>query len=366
MLTFRRLAPIAAVLSALVPATAGGSTSHLLLGVQDDALLTSAEAGAWPAVTALHPGVVRYNVPWNAVAATRPADPADPNDPAYDWSTIDALVRRVTEIGAQPLFTVVGSPRWANGGSSRVHAPRASDYGVFCGALARRYSGGFIPTGADNALPEVDRYTVWNEPNRSTYLQPQGTKGGTAAKVEAGLVNACLPAVHAANWRARVAMGPMASRGEGHGLAPLDFLAAYRKAGGRRPDAIALNPYLWGLAPAYVPAETLPTNAITLRNLDQLHRAAKDVWHASLPVWLTEFAFRVGTKSRLGTVTAARQAVLAQRSVQLVRAHYPYVQVFVWFLVRDQSANGYWRSGMLTFGWTKKPLFSVWATAARR
>jgi hypothetical protein len=246
-----------------------------------------------------------------------------------------------------------------------VHAPRASDYGVFCGALARRYSGSFIPAGAAAALPEVDRFTVWNEPNRSTYLQPQGARGGDAAAVEAGLVNACLPAVHEANWRARVALGPIASRGEGHGLAPLDFLAAYRKAGGRRPDAIALNPYLWGLAPEYVPGEVLATKAVTLRNLDQLQRAAKTAWHASVPVWLTEFAFRVGTQSRLGPITAARQAVLAQRSLQLVRLHYPYVKLFVWFLLRDQSADGYWRSGMLTFGWDRKPLFSVWAAAAR-
>ena len=172
--------------------------------------------------------------------------------------------------------------------------------------------------------------------------------------------------MHRENWRARVALGPMASRGEGHGLAPLDFLAAYLRAGGRRPDAVALNPYLWGLAPQYVPGEVLPTKAITLRNLDQLERAAKAAWHAPLPVWLTEFAFRVGAQGRLGPITSARQAVLAQRSVQLVRSHYPYVQLFVWFLLRDESANGYWRSGMLTFGWTRKPLFSVWASAARR
>jgi hypothetical protein len=363
----RRLALLTVLLTSLVPAgTATASASHLLLGVQDDALLTSGETGAWPAVTTLHPGVVRYNVTWNAIAPTRPEDPADPDDPAYDWSTVDQLVSRVADIGAQTLFTVVGSPPWANGGASAAQAPRASDYGVFCGALAKRYSGSFVPAGADTALPEVDRFTVWNEPNRSTFLQPQGSKGAAAAAVEARLVNACLPAVHAANWRARVALGPMASRGEGHGLAPLDFLAAYRKAGGQRPDAIALNPYLWGLPPSYVPGEVLPTKAVTLRNLDQLNRAAKTAWHASLPVWLTEFAFRVGTEGRLGPITAARQAVLAQRSLQLVRSHYPYVQLFVWFLLRDQSANGYWRSGMLTYGWTKKPLFSVWAAAARR
>src|SRR5262249_12773724 len=273
MLTFRRPTLLAVLALCALPASASAS-SRLLLGVQDDTLLTSGEAEAWPAVTALHPGVVRYNVAWNAAAPTRPADPSDPDDPAYDWSTVDELARNVTAIGAAPLFTIVQSPGWANGGVAPNHVPqRAADYGAFCGALAKRYSGGFIPTGADTPLPEVDRYTVWNEPNRSTYLQPQGRDGRSAARVEAALVDACLPAVHQQNWHARVALGPIASRGEGHGLAPLAFLAAYQKAGGQRPDAVALNPYLWGLAPQYVPNEVLPTGAITLRNLDQLQRA---------------------------------------------------------------------------------------------
>jgi hypothetical protein len=361
----RRLALLACLLLCAVPAHAV-ARPHLLLGVQDDALLTSGEPEAWPSVASLHPGVIRYNVAWDAVAPTRPADPRDPGDPAYDWSKVDAMAVHVAELGAAPVFTIVQSPRWANGGVDASHAPtRASDFGAFCAAVAKRYSGGFVPAGADAPLPEVDRYTVWNEPNRLSYLAPQGKDGRPAARVEAALVNACLPNVHQQNWRARVALGPLASRGEGHGLAPLAFLAAYRHAGGKRPDAIALNPYLWGLAPQYAPHEVLASGAITLRNLDQLQGDVRRAWHVSLPVWLTEFAFRVGDSGRLGPVTAARQASLARQSIDLVRMHYPYVQLLVWFLVRDQSADGYWRSGMLTFGWAKKPLYRVWASASR-
>src|SRR4051794_14935899 len=125
MLTIRRLAPPAATLLGLVPASAGASSSGLLLGVQDAALLTSGESGAWPAVTTLHPGVVRYNVTWDAIAPTRPADAAEPDDPADDWSTVDELARRVAEIGAQPLFTIVQSPGWANGGGPPAPPPPA-------------------------------------------------------------------------------------------------------------------------------------------------------------------------------------------------------------------------------------------------
>jgi hypothetical protein len=31
----------------------------------------------------------------------------------------------------------------------------------------------------------------------------------------------------------------------------------------------------------------------------------------------------------------------------------------VWFLLRDEGPTSYWRTGVVTFGWARKPLFSV-------
>src|SRR4051794_6885750 len=138
MPALRRLCLLALLALCAVPAPAA-ARPPLLLGVQDDALLTSGEPEAWPAVASLHPAVIRYNVAWDAVAPTPPLDPSDPAAPAYDWSKVDAIARHVAELGAAPVFTIVQSPRWADGGVAPSHPPRlASDFGAFCGALARR------------------------------------------------------------------------------------------------------------------------------------------------------------------------------------------------------------------------------------
>ena len=149
--------------------------AELQLGIQDDALLTSQEPNAWPFARGLSPKVVRYNVAWEQVAATRPAAPDDPADPAYDFRRADAMDRKTAAIGAQSLFTIVNAPRWANAGKAPRYAPlNADDYGQFCGVVAWRYSGTYTPPGALVPLPAVKNFTVWNEPNRGQYLLPQG------------------------------------------------------------------------------------------------------------------------------------------------------------------------------------------------
>ena len=240
---FLALAVIAAV--GVVPAQA-----ELQLGIQDDALLTSQEPNAWPFARGLAPKVVRYNVGWEQVAPTRPAFPDDPADPAYDFKHADAMAKQTAAIGAQSLFTLVNSPRWANGARRRATRRSNADlYGQFCGVVAWRYSGTYTPPGALVPLPAVKNFTVWNEPNRGQYLLPQGPGGLTAARTFARLVRACADAVHAVSPDARVAVGPIASRGAQGGASPIAFLDAYRLAGGPRPQALALNPYMNGLVP---------------------------------------------------------------------------------------------------------------------
>ena len=84
-----------------------------------------------------------------------------------------------------------------------------------------------------------------------------------------------------------------------------------------------------------------------------------------MPIWLTEFAWRTAPQPGLGVITPQRQAELAEQSVDLVRAHYPYAQMLVWFLLRDVSPTSYWRSGLVDSDNHKKPVFAVWARLAR-
>ena len=342
----RLLAPAFALACALVAAVGVvPAGAELQLGIQDDALLTSQEPNAWLFTQGLGPKVVRYNLGWEQIASVRPKAPDE-----------------TAAIGAQSLFTIVNAPRWANGGKAPRYAPlKPDDYGQFCGVVAWRYSGTYTPPGALKPLPAVKSFTVWNEPNRGQYLLPQGSGGVTAATNFAALVRACSDAVHAVSPDARVAAGPIASRGAQGGASPIAFLDAYNKAGGPRPQALAFNPYMNGLVPAYKPKETTADGAITLRNLDQLERWLNQTYGGSVPIWFTEFAWRTAPTPKLGTITPARQADLLHQTVTLVRTHYPYAKMLVWFLVRDQSPDGYWRSGLATYDWRQKPAYGLYA-----
>jgi hypothetical protein len=314
----------------------------MTLGLQDDALLTSAEPKAVPTVTALAPKLIRFNIVWSDIAPKQPAEPGNPADPAYVWTNADKIVALAAKLHSSLLFTIVNAPKWANGDESPEHAPTdPADLGAFCGAVAQRY-------------PTVGRFTIWNEPNRGQFMQPQGEGGAEAPKVLAGLAKACIPAIKAKSRHARVAIGPIASRGGQGGLSPIPFLAAYRSAGGPRPDAVALNPYLEGQTPLFVPTERPDDGAVTIRNLDWLEGILKTTYGGTMPIWLTEFAVRT-----VPPVTYADQATQLRQTVSLVRAHYPYVPLLIWFLLRDQGPHDYWRSGLVDTPWHQKPAFAV-------
>ena len=230
--------------------------------------------------------------------------------------------------------------------------------------MATRYSGSYVPEG-EGALPRVDAYTVWNEPNRGQFLQPQGAHGWEAPKVMARLMGPCQSAIHAVSPDSDVALGPLASRGGQGGIAPIAFLTRYRAAGGVRPGVVALNPYLGSLLPVYRGDEQEADGAITVRNLDRLEQYLEDAYGERVPIWLTEFAWRTANQPGIGLITPERQAELAEQSVDLVREHYPYAEMLVWFLIRDVSPTSYWRSGLVTHGNEKKPAFGVWQRLAR-
>ena len=361
-----RVLVLAATALLLVGATAGPASAQLQLGLQDDALLTSGEPQAWPLVQQLGPKVIRFNVAMEQVAPTQPTNQDDPSDPAYDFSRVDEMARQAALNGTELLISIVNGAAWANGNRAPAFAPDPASYGRFCGVVATRYSGSFTPLGQTDPLPQVVKYTVGNEPNRAQYFMPQGPNGATAAKNFANLVKTCVPAIKTASPSAIVAPGPIASRRDkvSGGSAPLAFLKLYKKAGGPAPEVLAYNPYLDGLLPQFRPKEKLADGGITLRNLDQLERWLKKAYGRTVPLWFTEFAWRTAVVKKLGNVTPARQAALTKQTVQLIRRHYPYAQLLVWFLLRDVSPTSYWKSGLVTYDWQQKPAFAIYRSLA--
>jgi hypothetical protein len=85
---------------------------------------------------------VRLNLYWGGrfgVAKKRPAAATNPADPAYDWTLYDRTVFLAAQSGVHVLFSIYGTPTWANAGKGTNVAPtRSTDLRNFAYAAARR------------------------------------------------------------------------------------------------------------------------------------------------------------------------------------------------------------------------------------
>ena len=139
-----------------------GAVSYYLLPVQLVPDLV------FPQLAKTEAQLVRVNLWWAGpgtgirVATRRPKQPANPNDPAYNWDTYDRTVRFAVVNGMQPVFSILGTPPWANSAKGWNVAPTNSrDLRLFAVAAQRRYSGTFV--NADGVtLPRVSRWMAWN------------------------------------------------------------------------------------------------------------------------------------------------------------------------------------------------------------
>ena len=138
------VAVLAVFLAVLAP-TAADASSILRPGIHDDAQILNGDPEVvFPTLHELHTKLIRVSLWWGGatgVARSRPAAPTRSEDPAYDWTRYDRVTRYAQEYGIQVVFTVVGTPTWANGGRARNVAPtNAGDLRNFVIAAARRYS----------------------------------------------------------------------------------------------------------------------------------------------------------------------------------------------------------------------------------
>ena len=178
---------IAALLLAVTCALACAGTAHAsktqTTMLQDDTLLFSspdtrdATLDEWKS---LGVDTVKLAVSWRALApaagdTTKPA--VDLTDPAsYDqagFQKVDGVVEGAQARGMNVYIMIRGgAPAWASSKSPSslppgVQKPVAADFGQFVQAVGTRYSGNY------NGLPRVDIWSIWNEPNLASWLNPQ-------------------------------------------------------------------------------------------------------------------------------------------------------------------------------------------------
>ena len=333
----------AVVAFTLAGADTAQAASGALYGIQDDAWLAHGSGrleSRLDELDRLGVDVVRYTVRWDLVAKERPATARDDGDPAYDWRTTDAVLRGLRRHGIDPVVTLYGTPRWANGGLAPNWAPSSERMlGDFARAAATRY-------------PWVRRWTIWNEPNRPTWLRP--TSADTYVRK---LLNPAYTQIHAVIPNARVGGGMTAPRAGSGGVSPV----AWIKAMGRqraRLDAYAHHPY-----PGQPQVETpwgpacRTCSSITMADLERLVALV----HASLGqkrIWLTEFGYQTNPPDLflgVSPATHARHVANAMRRVELAR----FVDMLIFFLVRDDTEDDGWQSGLTTADGVKKPAYTA-------
>jgi hypothetical protein len=320
----------------------GQGTRTVLYGVNDDAWLIHGPGTLESRLSELDrlgPDVVRFTLRWDHIAQTRPQSPRDADDPAYEWREVDAVLRGLRRHGIDPVVTLYGTPGWANGGRAPNWAPTSGGaFANFAYAAATRY-------------PWVRYWTIWNEPNRTTFLRPT-----TAKTYVEKLLNPAYIQLHAAIDRVRVGGGVTAPRAGSGGVSPVAWIRAMGDARAKL-DAYSHHPY-----PGRPQSETPwgPACGCTSLAMADLERLETEVRRAfgDVRIWLTEYGYQTNPPDVFLGVSPETQAkYVASAAIRVYRSS--SVDMLIYFMVRDDSAPEGWQSGIFTAGGVVKPAYGA-------
>lgn len=309
----------------------------------------------------------RVDILWSQVAGRRPADALNPDDPAYDWSRYDTIVRGLTARGVIPFVDFYDTPRWAARGGDSSTAPRAADAGRFAGAIARRYSGTW-PDGAGGTLPEVRRIEVWNEPNITRFLSPQCVsrpgRGAaiTSPRLYAAILSASYRTIKRANPNAVVIAGVAGPAGStprfcpesGASVGVLEFAAGLER---ERPPFDAWSQHLYPIGS--------PLQAVFVPSWNTLPRiiTAVDRIRPGVPVYVTETGYHTSyNRFHRYFVSEEQQAVWMDETFAAAAAR-SRVELVTWFNLQD---NPSWTGGVLRADGSRKPSWNRFSELAAR
>jgi hypothetical protein len=317
---------------ALVLAVRAEASRYVRFGVQDDAWLLGGPGDyeeRLDIVQRLGVDVVRVNFRWDQIAARRPAKPTSQLDPAYRWQRADVLLNGLRAHGLTPVVTLVGTPRWANGGRAPNWAPKSpNSFANFAYAASKRY-------------PFVRHWVIWNEPNKYWQLRP--TSPSTYVRL---LLNPAYAALRRAGPRDLVAGGVTAPRGGRGSVSPVDWIWGMDRAHARL-DAYAHHPYPLRRGETPSAGACSRCEDLTMASLDRLVGHVTRAFGATR-IWLTEYGYQTNPPDRLLGVSPSLQArYLAEAALRAYR--HPRVDMLIQFLVRDEEFVGRWQSGLFTF-----------------
>ena len=337
------LAALAVVaVTLLAPATSSASR-YIRYGVQDDAYFEGGPSldAKLGTLDQLGAKLVRTMVSWRQIAKKKPRHPANPADPAYDWSSTDAILPGLHAHGTSVLVTLYRTPAWASAGHGTSAVPTSKNsLAAFAVAVAKRY-------------PWVRLWEVWNEPNLQSFLKPNSPRLYVQR-----LLNPTYAALHALNPANRVAGGATSPRSTSTGLSPVTFMRGMRAA---HPllDAYSHHPYpvTRGEKP-YGFARGVCRYCKGLLTLANLPRLLSEVRRDFGPkrIWLTEYSYQTRPADPDGVSQAAQAEYIAESALRVRTA--PFVDILIQFMLEDDSRPTGWQSGLFSTSGLAKPAFN--------
>jgi Glycosyl hydrolase catalytic core len=354
------------------------TASRMLVGFYDDEQIYGRTDWAFNQLKSLRAGVVRITLDWASVARRRPGAPADPASRAYNWTAVDNVVTKAARQKMRVVFAIYGTPRWAGRAKNRLPR-RITDLRLFAFAAATRYSGTYEVEVGENEptrrLPAVRHWLAWNEPNNPVFLKPQWKKvGGTwrpqSAYDYAKICSAIWAGVHSTGLaNEKVACGVTGPRGNDApassrpSTSPVVFLTWLRRAGLKRFDAYAHHPYYGSKTEK---PTTMPTSkkSVTLANINVLISQLNRLYGRSKRLWVTEYGYQTRPPDRLFGVSYATQAKYVHQAIAQAKKT-RRIDMFVWFLIRDERRIQGWQSGVVTVNGKRKPAYRAFQTVRR-
>jgi hypothetical protein len=361
----------AALVAAAAPAHAQ-ATRGLAIGFLDGVFGAPADQRSPWLTRAADSGadILRIDIGWVAPQSeTRPAgfDGRNPADPAYHFERSDAAIVDATSRGLRVLASFTGAPPWAQAAdrpadvSNNGWKPDPAALEEYGAALAARYSGTFPdPARPGVALPRVDAFQPWNEPNLDSYLSPQWVGGRTFAPAHYGrMLSAFYRGVKSVRPAALVVSAGTGPFGDpavgGHRIMPARFvreMLCLREAGPRKRllaascpepaafDVLAHHPYSVG----FPRRKALNADDVSIPDIGKLTRLlrAAERTGGALPrtrhrLWVTEVSYDSKPPDPFGVPQGTHARYLEEAFYLLWRQG---VDTITWFQIRDQDAGG--------------------------
>ena len=310
---------IAMLVAAAFAAPVADASSRQLLVMQDDSLMHSVPGATLDEFASFGTDVVKVNLYWDAVAPntrTKPAGFDGANPASYSWGDYISIAQAIRARGMRPYFSIGGrAPKWAakRRGRRGTYRPNAREFRRFAQAAGQRF-------------PNVDIWSIWNEPNLYSWLGPQRKRGTPLSpSIYRGLYLAGRRGLGASgHGDDTILFGELMPRGgtDRRKVPPLQFLremvcldrnyrqyrgAAARRRGCRRVRRIptsgfALHPYTLANGPDVKEGRdeaAIGALGRVRRTLDALARRGK--LPRRLPIWITEFGYQTRPPDPNGT-----------------------------------------------------------------